>query len=279
MYNQSYDQFQFGFMRIITPMVKRLLIVNFGVFLLQQLVVIFYHESLIKYFGLIPSQVVKNLAIWQLGTYMFLHGGWMHLLFNMFGLWMFGTEIERQWGEREFLWYYLITGIGAGIFTILFNIFTPYADIPTIGASGAIFGILLAFGMIFPNRYIYLYFFFPVKAKYFVMIFGMLTLFSVLSYNPDGIAHFAHLGGMVVGFIYIKTQWHLDYLVDWWREFKARRRIRALRRRRQESINFKEEVDRVLDRINEVGYENLTKEEKRILQKASLHLSRSEDNK
>ena len=208
---------------------------------------------------------------------MFLHGGWLHLLFNMFVLWMFGTEIERHWGSREFLFYYLLTGIGAGVFNVIFNIFTPYSGIPTIGASGAIYGVLIAFGLMFPNRYIYIYFFFPVRAKYVVMIAALFTFMSAFSYSADGIAHFAHLGGMVVGFIYLKADWRFDMLVEWWRERKMRHRLTIIRRRREKSTNLREELDNVLDRINEVGYDNLTKQEKQILQRASMFLSKREE--
>lgn len=277
MYYESYDRPHFGLVGMLTPMVKRLLLANLGVFLLQHLVALQYNASLTTYFGLTPDLVVSRFMIWQLVTYMFLHGGWMHLLFNMFVLWMFGTEIERQWGGKELLFYYLITGVGAGIFNILFNLFTPYSGIPTIGASGAVYGILLAFGLMFPNRYIYLYFFFPVKAKYLVMIAALLTFMSAISYNPDGIAHFAHLGGMIVGFVYLKADWRLHSFVEWFQERKTKRHIYNIERHRRDIANFREELDRILDRINEVGYENLTKDEKKVLRKASMFLSKESD--
>src|SRR5690606_12189968 len=119
--------------------------------------------------------VTENFYLWQLATYMFLHGGFMHILFNMFALWMFGGELERTWGTRPFVRFYLVCGIGAGITTVLA---TPGSVIPTIGASGAVYGILLAYGILFPDRIIYLYMILPIKAKYFVMIIGAITFLS-----------------------------------------------------------------------------------------------------
>lgn len=140
---------------------------------------------------------------WQLVTYMFLHADISHIFFNLFALWIFGQALENLWGTRRFLLYYFLTGIGAG----LIHIFIEGAS--AIGASGAVFGILLGFGMMFPNQYIILLFPpIPIKAKYFVGIYGAFELFSGLSRSDSGVAHFAHLGGLVVGFILIKL-WKL----------------------------------------------------------------------
>jgi len=138
---------------------------------------------------------------WQLVTYMFLHAGFTHILFNLFALWIFGQAIENFWGTKRFTTYYFLTGIGAAII----HMFIGGGGAPTIGASGAVFGILLAFGMMFPDRYIILMIPpIPIKAKYFVAIFGAIELFSGVMRPGSGIAHFAHLGGMVVGFVLIK---------------------------------------------------------------------------
>lgn len=152
------------------------------------------------YFGLIPVLVWKKYYLWQLATYIFLHGGITHILFNLLALWMFGGELESLWGSRKFLRYFLFCGIGAGICTV---ILTPYQFIPVIGASGAIYGILLAFGWFFPNRLIYIYFLFPIPAKYMVIIFGLIELFSSMQGTGGGIAHLTHLGGLLFGLVYM----------------------------------------------------------------------------
>ena len=149
------------------------------------------------YFGLIPLLVWKKYFLWQLFTYIFLHGGFSHIFFNLLALWMFGGELESYWGSKKFLFYFFFCGIGAGIFTVLFSSY------PVIGASGAIFGILLAYGWLFPNRPILIYFLFPIPAKYMVIIYGFIELFSSSSGTGGGIAHLTHLGGLAFGFFYM----------------------------------------------------------------------------
>ena len=158
--------------------------------------------AIVYYLGLIPSQVTGHGWLWQLASYMFLHGSFFHILLNMLALWMFGSELEYLWGSRRFLQYYFITGIGAAITNTLLQ---PHSMVPIIGASGAIYGLLLAYGMYFPDRRIYLYFLFPIRAKYFVIIFGGLELMEAFSRSHDGVAHIAHLGGLLFGFIYLKA--------------------------------------------------------------------------
>ena len=137
---------------------------------------------------------------WQLVSYSFLHGSFGHLLFNMFALWMFGVQIENRWGSQRFVVFYFFCVVGAALTHLLF----VTAPVPTIGASGGVFGILLAFGMMFPNQPIYLYFLFPIKAKYLVIGFGLLELWSGVSGTSSGVANFAHLGGMLFGFLLIQ---------------------------------------------------------------------------
>jgi len=153
-------------------------------------------------FGLTPVLVTQNYYVWQLVTYIFLHdtSNFLHILFNMLGLWMFGSDLERLWGSREFTKYFFLCGIGAGILTVVLN---PHGGIPTIGASGAIYGILLAYGMLFPDRIIY-WIIFPIPAKWLVIIFGAIAFFSSISATGGGVAHIAHLGGMLCGFLYLK---------------------------------------------------------------------------
>ena len=159
--------------------------------------------------GLMPDAALFQLQFWQVGTYMFLHAGVLHLLFNMLALWMFGTELERIWGTPYFLKFYFVTGVGAGLLTVLFSLL-PFGAADqlqhsiVIGASGAIFGLLLAYAMYFPDRPIYMYFVFPIKAKYFVMIIGALAFYSSLV-EIGGVASATHLGGLAVGYAYLKS--------------------------------------------------------------------------
>ena len=181
--------------------------------------------------GLQPKAVVEQGRLWQLGTYMFLHGGPSHILFNMLGLWMFGTELERIWGTRYFLKYYFVTGIGAGALTVAVALLlsTELYQAWVIGASGAIYGLLLAYGLYFPDRPIYMYLVFPIPAKYFVMIMGAFTFYMSMG-RGSGVAHLAHLGGLVAGYLYLKGgRWQplgeIKYRYLRWKMSRARRRF------------------------------------------------------
>jgi membrane associated rhomboid family serine protease len=192
----NYYRYRFSSGYDLPPVLKKLMIVMGAVFLLQMVV----SGWINIYLGLVPLLVWKKYFLWQLATYIFLHGGFSHLLFNLLALWMFGGELENYWGSGKFLRYFFFCGIGAGICTV---ILTPYQVIPVIGASGAIYGILLAYGWLFPNRLIYIYFLFPIPAKYFVIIFGLIELFSSIEGTGGGIAHLTHLGGLLFGLIYM----------------------------------------------------------------------------
>jgi len=204
------------------PVIKNLLIINILVFIAQET------------FGK-TSGVVENLFALhdihseyfkphQLLTYMFLHGGFDHILFNMLAVWMFGTTLENYWGSKRFLTFYILCGVGAGLLhlgVLYFEmdhyvanlkfyspedqlIITQMINSPTVGASGAIFGCLAAFGYLFPNSLIYIYFLFPIKAKWFVIIYGALELaLAVRNSAGDNVAHFAHLGGAITGIIIV----------------------------------------------------------------------------
>ena len=169
-------------------------------------------------FGLHPAWIIHarstvapehSLWVWQVATYMFLHGGIFHIVFNMLALWMFGAELERMWGTRYFLKFYLATGIGAGVLTVLFSLLPlgfarqlQYANV--IGASGAIYGLLLAYALYIPDRPIYMYFVFPIPAKIFVAIMGGIAFLSSLS-EAGGVANATHLGGLLVGYVFLKS--------------------------------------------------------------------------
>ena len=184
-----------------TPAIKTLVIICVVAFVLQIFDQLAGGPSFTAKFGLTPALVIHNLYLWQLVTYIFLHGGFFHILFNMFALYMFGSELEQLWGTREFTKFFFICGIGAALTTVFVS---PNSLIPTIGASGAIFGILLAYGVLFPNRIIYLYMIIPIQAKWFVVIMGAITFLSSLSANGGGIAYVAHLGGMLFGLVYLR---------------------------------------------------------------------------
>ncbi|HEY8551353.1 MAG TPA: rhomboid family intramembrane serine protease [Vicinamibacterales bacterium] len=218
----------------VTPAVKTLLIANIGIFLLQWLAGGVAGRLLIEWFGLTPARVFTQLRIWQPVTYMFLHADLLHLLFNMLVLWMFGVDLERRWGQRGFLRYYFICGIGAAFTTLVaswlpFDFAEEIYRVPTIGASGAIYGILVAFGLLFPDRIILL-FVFPVPARIYVFIAAALVLWSSISDPAGGTAHLAHLGGMAVGYFYLTRgrggPWaEIKYRWVKWRMNRLRRRF------------------------------------------------------
>ncbi len=256
---------------VFPPVIKWLLIINVAAFLGPR-VLNFNLDFFYRAFGLVPAYVFGKFFVWQPVTYMFLHADTWHILMNMFILWMFGSELERTWGSREFLRFYFTAGVGAGIINFVFAVFNPATNLmPIIGASGAIYGILVAYAMLFPERYVYIYFLIPVKVKFLVIFLVIIAFLS--TYRPDGIAHFAHLGGALVGFLYLKFDWRWK-LRKWFPgEIIRRVRIAQSAKKVQEETRMMEEVDVILDKISRVGYENLTRREKKILEKASDKLS------
>lgn len=266
-----------------SPMVKALIIINSVVFVLKFVLEPVLDVSINHILGLVPALVTHRFFLWQLFTYMFLHGGFFHLLFNMFVLWMFGSEIEGMWGSRRFIQYYLVTGIGAGILTLLTSWNSP---VPTIGASGAIYGILVAFAILFPNRLIYLYFLFPVKAKHLIIVFALIELWASQHYTESGIANFAHLGGMLVGYLYIRWQGDVQTFTEWvkGRFRRERMKIRVFGKKEKgwdgsghgggHDPREDEYIDQVLDKISREGIDSLTEEEKEILDRASRRYRR-----
>jgi membrane associated rhomboid family serine protease len=215
----------------LTPAIKAIVIANVAAFGIDAVV-----PALTSGFGLSPARVVEDLQIWRLASYMFLHGGVFHILFNMLALWMFGVELERMWGSRYFAKFYFVAGVGAALTTLLLS----FAPLPfagplyyslTIGASGAVYGVLLAYAIYFPNRPIYMYFVFPIPAKYFVMIMGGISLYSSMSATGGGIAHTTHLGGLVAAYLYLKGGMRTSLLLEMkyrlakWRINRTRRRF------------------------------------------------------
>ena len=215
----------------LTPAIKALIAANVAAFLLSSIA-----PALTLRLGLRPADVVGSLQLWQPVTYMFLHGGIFHILFNMLALWMFGVELERMWGSRFFTKFYFVSGVGAALTTLLLS-FTPlpFADqlyySLTIGASGAVYGVLLAYARYFPHRPIYLYFVFPIPAKYFVIIMGAISLLSSMNGPGGGVAHTTHLGGLIAAYLYLKSgkgtnlMAELKYRYLKWRINRMRRRF------------------------------------------------------
>lgn len=189
--------------------VKWLLISNLAMFLLFNLGGAALRQHLLV-LSLAPVAVVEHFAVWQLVTYMFLHGSIWHLLFNMLSLWMFGSILEREWGALRFLKYYFVCGVGAGVCDVVVNGAMGIWNTHTIGASGAIYGLLLAFGVLYPNQTVLMNFLFPVRAKYLVLIYGAIALYSAMGEN-NGVSNIAHLGGMLFGFLYLKTRLNLAW--------------------------------------------------------------------
>jgi membrane associated rhomboid family serine protease len=188
----------------ITLAVKWIIIANVLMFVITA-----FFPQIINYLGLIPSDVFERGWIWQLATYMFLHAGVMHILLNMLGVWMFGVTLERRWGTNYFVKYYAVTGLGGGLTALLisllpFNATAPAYASATIGASGALFGLLMAFAILYPDQPILLMLLFPIPARIFVMIFGGLALLYTIQ-GGRGVSDAAHLGGLVAGYLYLKN--------------------------------------------------------------------------
>ena len=216
-----------------TPAVRAIILANVAVYLLM----LGAPNTIISWFGLVPRDVIEHGRLWEPVTYLFVHSpppDVMHILFNMLAVWMFGTDLERRWGTRAFTQYYFITGIGAGLSMMLVSLI-PWAplhavyDVGTIGASGAVYGTLLAWALIFPSRQILFMFFFPIPARVFVLIMGAIALLSAISASGGPVANLAHLGGLLVGWLYLKGPTDLalefKYRLTKWRMQRLRRRF------------------------------------------------------
>jgi membrane associated rhomboid family serine protease len=252
----------------LTPWVKRLLIANTVVFLL-----LLGAPVLVDWLAFVPTQAFRRP--WTLVTYMFLHAGFFHLFFNMLILFFFGPPLEGMWGGREFLKFYLVAGLGGAILSM---VFAP--QWPIVGASGAIYGVMLAFAMNWPNMHIHIWGILPVKAKWLVAFLTAASILPLIGGARDGIAHWAHLGGFAAAFLYLKLNDQLNSRVDRLRNFVSRRRLqveseirtgqdvsRSAPRRNEDRVL--DEVDRVLDKISTSGLQSLSEEEVRLLDEVS----------
>jgi membrane associated rhomboid family serine protease len=268
-----YQKRNFGLGGSLTPAVKNILFANGIIFLIRFLNVNLY-LFFVNNFALHAYDVIFQFKVWQLVSYMFLHGDFWHIFFNMFIFWMFGSELEAEWGSREFLKFYFICGIGAGILNVLLTPADP-AYPGTVGASGAIYGIMVAYALRYPDRSVYIYFLFPVKVKYLVGFLFLISFFSTWNSQSDGIAHAAHLGGMVVGFVYLKywNQLHKIKSLKTMFQSKPKKSGDGISQEDDEQVEYyRRKIDELLDKINRVGYLNLTDEEKELLEEGSKFL-------
>lgn len=254
---------------MISPFIKFMLIGNIAFFVLQQ-----FMPEMTRVLGLVPAQFISDFPnrMYQPITYMFLHGGFGHLFFNMFVLWMFGTEIEFIWSSKVFGRFYLLAGLSGAILTLIVY---PSQAILTIGASAAIYAVLIAYWMLFPNRMLYIYFLFPVKVKWAIpgmMLIGFL-------FSGGNVAHMAHLGGIVYAFAYLKTDLRFFSLKSKIKNLRHQRQEVKLEKNRHQAEEIMKKVDAILDKINAEGIENLSKEERDFLEQASKDLSNENQKK
>ena len=253
---------------LFTNAIKVLISVNFVIFILQTLS---KSETLFfPLFGLVPKLVWSAKMIWQPVTYMFFHGGVWHVLINMFVLWMFGSELERFWGKTKFLRFYFITGVGSGLVTMLFDI---QSTTPIVGASGAVYGVLLAYGLTYPNRTVYLYGIIPIKSIWFVLGIGFIAFMSSFD-NMSQISHMTHLSGMIIGYLMLKKpiQWS-----GFWFQLRKKTleyKIQKEEQRVTQQFQVEQDINQILDKINQGGFDSLTKEEQDRLYKGSQSLSK-----
>lgn len=230
----------------LPPGVKWLLIVNSLVYVLFYLGGASVQSHMLTLLALWPEAAVRNLYVWQLFTYMFLHGGLWHLLFNMLALYFFGLQLEQDWGTRQFLKYYFYCGLAAGVCVLGFNIAaaaltgnSAWWNVQTLGASGAIFGVLVAFGILYPDMPVLMFFLFPIKAKYMVMIYAGVELLLILG-PSTGVSDIAHLGGMAFGYLYLKRRLpvvripglDLHGAYNRWRMARAKKKFQVYMRKR-----------------------------------------------
>ena len=233
---------------------KWLIYICAGFFILE----LFIKNHLIYYFGLTPLRVTDSFWIWQIGTYIFLHGGFWHFFFNILMLWIFGRIVESALGTKEFLFYFFICGAGAGIIGVLFSLGSVR---PIVGASGAIYGLLAAFAILYPKQIVYLYFVLPVKAWQMAAILVVMELAMSFSTTNSNVANVAHLGGMLIGYLYFRfvrggVQLNMPQFDLFGKARKA---------------DDETEINRILEKISKKGLESLSRKEKEILDKFSGH--------
>jgi len=254
---------------LFTDAIKVLISVNFGIFLLQTIART--EGMFFPLFGLVPKLVWSEFMLWQPFTYLFFHGGIWHVLINMFVLWMFGSELERLWGKKHFLKFYFVTGVGAGLVTMIFGL---NSMTPIVGASGAVYGVLLAYGLTYPNRTVYLYGIIPIKSLWFVIGIGVIAFMSSFD-NVSQISHLTHLSGMVIGYLMLKRPVRFNDLWFTIRKRTLEYKIKHEEKKVSQHQEIERGIDRILDKINREGFDSLTEEEHDRLYKGSQSLSRT----
>jgi membrane associated rhomboid family serine protease len=273
----AYSTRSYGFSGLLTPVVKQLLIANVAVFAVLQLLGAAFDFNWIDWFAFHPTRIF--LRPWGVFTYMFLHGGLLHLAVNMLVLFFFGPPLESQWGGRAFLRYYIVCGLGGVALSYLF------LDSPIVGASAAMYGLMLAFAINWPDAPIYVWGIFPVKAKWLVAFLFALSLFNALDPAAGGgVAHLAHLGGIAAGFIYLKSGWRPSAPAKRVTRSGEARRLAIVPREARDAVlgghagvdrrpdedkALYDAVDRVLDKISAEGMGSLTPDELRLLDEVS----------
>ena len=263
----------------ITPGIKKILIANIVVFAVQQV-----FPQIIYYFALYWAGLVNNFFVWTPITYMFLHGGFGHIFFNMFALWIFGTELESKFGTDRFYLLYFLGGFIGGMLHLAIS-----GLIPTIGASAGVMAIVVAYGFTFPNRIIYLNFFIPVKAIWLAIGYVALDLIGAFSSTGGGIAHLAHLGGALVGFLFTRSKTKFGKLSNFFRNIPKIIKVEKVNKKpskrkkpgftvhegssdNEKATYYQKKVDEILDKINEVGYLNLSDDDRELLDRGSKFL-------
>jgi membrane associated rhomboid family serine protease len=306
------------------PVIKNLLIANAAVFFLTYLLrnvaitdsgdsfsirSVSAFEMIIKYFAFQPifaDYPHYTFFPWQLITYQFLHANFSHIFFNMLALWMFGMEIENVWGSKKFLLFYLTAGIGGAVFQALASLILGVASAPTIGASGSVYGVMIAFALLFPDRPVYIYFLLPIKSKYLIPGLIFIEIFAVG--DPTGVAHLVHIGGALTALIFMMADKNIHFTLKnmlkrggartydyndsprdyenpnrtYWKPYEddtPRQQYRPSQPAedaRYRDVNEEQitqaDIDEILDKISKYGYQNLTTREKQILFEASKRM-------
>ncbi len=260
--------------KLFTEAIKILVSINFIVYVFQSLAG--KEDIFFQLFGLVPNAFISELMLWQPFTYMFFHApfyssiGISHILLNMLGLWVFGRELEQEWGKEKFLKYYFLTGIGSGLITFLFQM---NSSSPVIGASGAVYGILLAYGVSYPNRMLYIWGLIPIRSMWLVIIMGSIAFFGLLG-KADGISHVTHISGMLIGYVLLKKRWNMSDVL-----FSIRKKIIEFRVQTKEDRELKKniinrDIDMILEKIKDVGFSGLSDEEQSKLYEVSKTMSK-----
>jgi membrane associated rhomboid family serine protease len=272
-YDKSTQSYGFNFSYLLTPWVKRLLIANTVVFFLTWII---GPDLVHHWFAFEPRSLL--FRPWGLVTYMFLHGDVWHLLINMLVLFFFGPPLEARWGSREFMRFYLVCGLGGALLSFLF------APQGIIGASAAVYGVMLAFAITWPEAPIYVWGIFPIKAKWLASFLFAITFLSAVGGADGGIAHFAHLGGLVTGLLYLKVDWRGSGKPEKRKKSSGPRRLAIVprdqaheaeegeqraRAQRKEDEALLDRVDAILDKISAKGMSSLSPDEVRILDQVS----------